>query len=128
MQIELVRSVKTWEIIITIGNKIFNWQKTRILNMISLFKANMEKRKLLEKTKITKQTWSIVEIFQKIKDGKLIVDTDYQRNAIWDADKKTAFVESLFMEIMIPPIYVVEIPGEDFCRKTNMKLLMESKD
>lgn len=47
-----------------------------------------KKRNLLAKTKITKQTWSIVEIFQKIKDSKLIVDTDYQRNVIWDNDKK----------------------------------------
>ncbi len=82
-----------------------------------------EKRKLLEKTKITKQTWSIVEIFQKIKDGKLIVDTDYQRNAIWDNDKKTSFIESLFMEIMIPPIYVVEIPGEDFLSENKYEVV-----
>ena len=71
------------------------------------------KRKLLEKTKITKQTWSIAEIYQKIIGKKLVVDTDYQRNVIWDIDKKTAFIESLFMEIMIPPIYVVEIPNDD---------------
>ena len=51
-----------------------------------------KKRQLLEKTKITKQTWSIVEIFQKIRDSKLIVDTDYQRNIIWDIDKKTSFM------------------------------------
>ena len=83
----------------------------------------VQKRELLEKTKITKQTWSIVEIFQKIKDGKLIVDTDYQRNIIWDIDKKTAFIESLFMEIMIPPIYVVEIPGEDFLSENKYEVV-----
>ena len=71
------------------------------------------KRSLLEKTKIVKQTWSILEIFQKIKDNKLILDPNYQRREIWKDDKKTAFIESLYMEIMIPPIYVVEIPGED---------------
>lgn len=72
-----------------------------------------EKRALLQKTKIVKQTWSIAEIYQKIKEGKLILDPDYQRRAIWNVEKKTAFIESLYMEIMIPPIYVVEIPGED---------------
>jgi hypothetical protein len=82
-----------------------------------------EKRRLLEKTKITKQTWSIVEIFQKIKEKKLIVDTDYQRNVIWNDDKKTSFIESLFMEIMIPPIYVVEIPGDDFLSENQYEVV-----
>ena len=41
-----------------------------------------EKRALLEKTKIVKQTWSISEIYQKIKDGRLILNPDYQRGEI----------------------------------------------
>ena len=74
--------------------------------------SSEEKRKLLEKTKIVKQTWSILEIYQKVQSKKLILDPDYQRNPIWKPDKKTAFIESLYMGILIPPIYVVEIPGE----------------
>ena len=54
----------------------------------------VEKRNLLQKTKIVRQTWSIAEIYQKIKDKKLILDPDYQRRAIWGVDKKTAFIES----------------------------------
>lgn len=49
----------------------------------------------------------------KIKSGRLILSPDYQRNEIWKADKKTAFIESLYMGIIVPPIYVVEIPGKD---------------
>lgn len=83
----------------------------------------VEKRKLLEKTKIVRQTWSIAEIYQKIKDKKLILDPDYQRRVIWGNDKKTAFIESLYMEIMIPPIYVVEIPGEDILEETRYEVV-----
>ena len=83
----------------------------------------VEKRNLLRKTKIVRQTWSIAEIYQKIKDGKLILDPDYQRRAIWGSDKKTAFIESLYMEIMIPPIYVVEIPGEDILDETKYEVV-----
>ncbi|WP_288351448.1 DUF262 domain-containing protein [uncultured Alistipes sp.] len=72
-----------------------------------------EKRSLLKKTKIVKQTWSIQEIYQKIKNKRLKLSPDYQRNEIWQVDKKTAFVESLYMGIIVPPIYVVEIPGND---------------
>lgn len=75
--------------------------------------TSADKRELLKKTKIVKQTWSIQEIYQKIKSEKLRLSPDYQRNEIWQNDKKTAFIESLFMGIIVPPIYVVEIPGED---------------
>lgn len=71
------------------------------------------KRELLSKTKIVKQTWSILEIYQKINAAKVILDPDYQRRDVWKNDKKIAFIESLYMNIMVPPIYVVEIPGED---------------
>lgn len=81
------------------------------------------KREMLEKTKIVKQTWSILEIFQKIKDRKLILDPNYQRREIWKDDKKTAFIESLYMEIMIPPIYVVEIPGEDLLSENKYEVV-----
>lgn len=83
----------------------------------------VEKRALLQKTKIVRQTWSIAEIYQKIKDKKLILDPDYQRRAIWGSDKQTAFIESLYMEIMIPPIYVVEIPGEDILDETKYEVV-----
>ena len=75
--------------------------------------SSEEKRELLKKTKIVKQTWSIQEIYQKIKSMRLKLSPDYQRNEIWQNDKNTAFIESLYMGIIVPPIYVVEIPGAD---------------
>ncbi len=72
------------------------------------------KRSLLNQTKITKQSWSVLEIYQKIKDSTLILDPEYQRREVWSPDKQTAFIESLFMGIVVPPIYVVENLGDDF--------------
>lgn len=82
-----------------------------------------EKRKLLDQTKIAKQTWSILEIYQKIKEKKLQLSPEYQRREIWDKKKKTAFIESLFMGIAVPPIYVVEIPGEDILDGTTYEVV-----
>lgn len=82
-----------------------------------------KKRELLKKTKIVKQTWSILEIFQKVKDRKLILNPEYQRNVIWDKSKKTAFIESLFMGIIIPPIYVVEIAGENILEENTYEVV-----
>ena len=81
------------------------------------------KRELLAKTKIVKQTWSILEIYQKIKSEKLNLSPDYQRNNIWKIDKQTAFIESLFMGILIPPIYVVEIPGTDMLEESSYEVV-----
>ncbi len=72
-----------------------------------------QKRELLKNTKIVKQIWSIQEIFQKSKSGNLILDPDYQRNVVWNDAKKVSFIESLYMGILVPPIYVVEIPGKN---------------
>lgn len=73
----------------------------------------LKKRELLSNTKIVKQSWSIIEIYQKIKNNKLILDPQYQRNVIWNNEKKIAFIESLYMGIIIPPVYVVEIPSDN---------------
>lgn len=82
-----------------------------------------EKRESLRKTKITKQTWSIKEIYEKLITNKLLSETDYQRNSIWDIDKRTSFIESLFMEIIIPPIYVVEIPEDDILKGNSYEVV-----
>lgn len=82
-----------------------------------------DKREMLKKTKIVRQTWSILEIYQKITDKKLILDPDYQRNEIWAIDKKTSFIESLYMGIIIPPIYVVEIPGENMLSENTYEVV-----
>lgn len=82
-----------------------------------------DKRKLLERTKITKQTWSIREIFQKRKENVLIVDPAYQRNIVWDTKKKTSFIESLFMEIIVPPIYVVEITPKEVLEENRYEVV-----
>lgn len=82
-----------------------------------------EKRELLKKTKIVKQTWSIQEIYQKIKSMRLKLSPDYQRNEIWQNDKNTAFIESLYMGIIVPPIYVVEIPGADILEDSTYEVV-----
>lgn len=85
--------------------------------------SSEDKRELLKKTKIVKQTWSIQEIYQKIKNKRLKLSPEYQRNEIWLKDKQTAFVESLFMGIIVPPIYVVEIPGDNLLEDSTYEVV-----
>lgn len=88
-----------------------------------IISSGQEKRALLKKTKIVKQTWSILEIYDKIQTSKLVLDPTYQRNVVWKMDKKVSFIESLYMGIIIPPIYVVEIPGESLLKGASYEVV-----
>lgn len=82
-----------------------------------------DKRELLRKTKITRHTWSILDLYRKINEKYVILDPDYQRRVVWKDDKKTAFIESLYMGIMIPPIYVVEVPSDNLLSKNKYEVV-----
>jgi hypothetical protein len=69
------------------------------------------KRDELGQTKISKQTWSVRELINKIQKKELDLNPDYQRNVVWNREKQIAFIESLLMGIIVPPLYFVEIPG-----------------
>lgn len=70
------------------------------------------KRSELDKTKITKQTWSVRELYQKIINKELDLEPEYQRNIVWKPEKQISFIESLLMGIVVPPLYFVEVPGK----------------
>lgn len=82
-----------------------------------------DKRKLLKKTRIVRQTWSISEIYQKIQKDSLYLDPVYQRQKIWKKDKQTAFIESLYMGIIVPPIYVVETSSKDVLKPNTYEVV-----
>lgn len=69
------------------------------------------RRRELSRTKISKQTWSIRELVSKVSKDELDLAPDYQRNIVWDTERQIAFIESLLMEIVVPPLYFVELPG-----------------
>ncbi|EAC4528977.1 DUF262 domain-containing protein [Listeria monocytogenes] len=68
-----------------------------------------EKRKKLEDLKIQKHSWSLSEIYQKIKADTVNLAPIYQREEVWSAQTQAQFIESLFIGIMIPPVYLAEI-------------------
>ncbi len=56
-----------------------------------------------------KQTSRMVgDLIKNFKDG-LIVVPDYQRQFVWDTSIQSRFIESIFMAIPIPAIFLLEI-------------------
>ena len=52
---------------------------------------------------------SFNELFDMYKSEELIINPDFQRLFRWSEGKQSQFVESLILELPIPPIYVIEV-------------------
>lgn len=52
---------------------------------------------------------SFNELFDMYKSKELVINPDFQRLFRWSEGKQSQFVESLILELPVPPIYVVEI-------------------
>lgn len=52
--------------------------------------------------------YTIYEYLRKLEQGKIITQPDFQRNLVWDNEKKSRFIESIILNFPIPPIYLNE--------------------
>lgn len=52
---------------------------------------------------------SFNELFDMYRSKELVINPDFQRLFRWSEGKQSQFVESLILELPIPPIYVIEI-------------------
>ena len=52
---------------------------------------------------------SFNELVDMYKNGELIIAPDYQRLFRWSEANQSRFIESLLLEMPIPPIFVVEL-------------------
>lgn len=51
---------------------------------------------------------SFNEIYDMFRDGELIIDPKYQRLFRWSEEAQSRFIESLILEMPVPPIFVIE--------------------
>ena len=51
---------------------------------------------------------SFNELLDMYKDNELIIDPNYQRLFRWSDEKQSQFIESMILEMPLPPIYVIE--------------------
>jgi uncharacterized protein with ParB-like and HNH nuclease domain len=63
----------------------------------------------IKELKITSLDISFNELADMYNDSELIIQPEYQRTFRWDAGKQSRFIESLLMEMPVPPIYVIEL-------------------
>lgn len=52
--------------------------------------------------------YSVQYIYDLIKRGKIVLEVPFQRNHIWKNDKASLLIESIIMNVPIPPLYFAE--------------------
>jgi hypothetical protein len=57
---------------------------------------------------------SIYELFRQYQRGNLELQPEYQRLQVWDGTKQSRLIESVFLEVPIPIIYLSEEPDGKF--------------
>lgn len=68
--------------------------------------ASLDER--IKKVRTRSQDISFGELLNMYKDGDLIIRPVYQRLFRWDEGKQSRFIESLALEMPVPPIFVIE--------------------
>lgn len=59
-----------------------------------------------EEVDIREDPQSVYEWIRKLDRGLLIIDPEFQRNLVWKPTQKSQFIESILVNIPLPPLYV----------------------
>ncbi len=62
------------------------------------------KRKIF--TKIADPT--VKDLYDRFKDGDLVLQPDFQRYVVWDRTRKSRIIESLLLDVPLPIVYLAE--------------------
>lgn len=67
----------------------------------SIYPYNMPKEVDIREEPLTVFQW-----MRKLNRGDLIIDPEFQRNLVWKPEQKSLFIESILLNIPLPPLYV----------------------
>lgn len=65
----------------------------------------------VSKVRTQGKDFSFNELLNMHDEGELIIDPEYQRLFRWPEEKESRFIESLILELPLPPIFVIEVNG-----------------
>lgn len=79
--------------------------KVKSMNIVNLVQ-NVDNQIIQIRTKSLDVSFN--ELYDMYRDGELAIAPDYQRLFRWDEEKQSRFIESLILEMPVPPIFVIE--------------------
>ena len=63
-----------------------------------------------KKIRTTSLDISFNELYDMHQQGELVISPAYQRLFRWDAQQQSRFIETLILEMPVPPIFAIELP------------------
>ncbi|QVL30784.1 DUF262 domain-containing protein [Telmatocola sphagniphila] len=78
------------------------------IDPVSLIAAADEQ---VAKVRTQGKDYSFNELLSMHEEGELIINPEYQRLFRWPEEKESRFIESLILELPLPPIFVIEVEG-----------------
>jgi Protein of unknown function DUF262 len=58
--------------------------------------------------------YSFNELLSMREEGELVINPEYQRLFRWSEEKESRFIESLILELPLPPIFVIEVEDNKY--------------
>ena len=68
----------------------------------------------IEKVRTRSLDLSFNELMDMYESEELIIDPEYQRMFRWNEVKQSQFIESLILELPVPPIFVIETKDNEY--------------
>ena len=62
----------------------------------------------LDRVLIRNETRTVLDVLRRIRQGRYIMDPDFQRDFVWDDTKQSKLIESVLMRIPLPVLYLAE--------------------
>jgi hypothetical protein len=62
----------------------------------------------LDELAIRPEHRTAVDVVRRIKQGRFVMDPDFQRDFVWDPTKQSRLIESILLRIPLPTFYVAE--------------------
>lgn len=69
-------------------------------NEDGIYPVNYSKEVDIKEEKIT-----VYELRRKLKNGKILMNPDFQRHLVWKPHQKSQFIESIILNVPLPPFY-----------------------
>lgn len=72
--------------------------------------------------------YSVQYLYDLMKRGKIVLEVPFQRKQIWKSDKSSSLIESIIMNVPIPPLYFAEEENGNWLVLDGLQRLSSIKD
>ena len=72
--------------------------------------------------------YSVQYLYDLMKRGKIVLEVPFQRKQIWKTDKSSSLIESIIMNVPIPPLYFAEEENGNWLVLDGLQRLSSIKD